>query len=273
VLSEYWISAAAPAGQRGLALGVYATFLALGFATGPALLSLTGAQGYLPFILAGVLIAAAALPVAWAGEAAADLATPGRPRIGAIFRAAPAALAAALLYGCVETGLTGLLPVFGLRSGFSPQWSTFQLTLFALGNVVFPVPIGLIADRTGKIRLLVWFTLLGLLGALFLPGLAAQQHVYGLALFAWGGVTGGLYTVGLAILADKFQGPRLAAANSAYVMMYALGMVVGPPALGIGLDFAPHGLYDVLALFFVAYLGLLLFFHGPFAYKNRRAQT
>jgi MFS family permease len=273
VLSEYWISVAAPAGQRGLALGVYATFLALGFATGPALLSLTGAQGYLPFILAGVLIAAAALPVAWAGEAAADLATPGRPRIAAIFRAAPAALAAALLYGCVETGLTGLLPVFGLRSGFSPQWSTFQLTLFALGNVVFPVPIGLVADRMGKIRLLVWFTLAGLLGALFLPGLAAQHKVYALVLFAWGGFTGGLYTVGLAIIADKFQGPRLAAANSAYVMMYALGMVVGPPALGIGLDFAPHGLYDVLALFFVAYLGLLLFFHGPFAYKNRRAQT
>ncbi len=268
VLSEYWISAAAPPGQRGLALGLYATFLALGFATGPALLSLTGAAGLLPFGLAAVLIASAGLPVYFAGAAAAAFDAPGRPNLPPIFRAAPAALAAALLYGCVETGLNGLLPIFGLRSGFSPASATFQLTLFALGNVVFPVPIGLIADRMNKIRLLTLFALFGLVGALFLPGLAAQHGVYALALFVWGGVTGGLYTVGLAALAEKFQGERLAAANAAYVMVYALGMILGPPALGLGLDFAPHGLFDALALAFVAYLALLMFFHGPFAQKS-----
>ncbi|MCW2316942.1 MFS family permease [Rhodoblastus acidophilus] len=270
VLSEYWISAAAPRGQRGLVLGLYATFLALGFALGPALLSVTGVNGLPPYVVAAALMAAGGLPVIWAGDAAAefDAGSTGRPKLAPVFRAAPAAVLAAFAYGCVETGLTGLLPVFGLRAGFSQEWATFQLTLFALGNVVFPVPIGLIADRTSKIRLLGWFSVVGLIGALILPGLAAQREVYAVALFVWGGVTGGLYTVGLAALAEKFHGPKLAAANAAYVMMYALGMVVGPLALGLGLDFAPHGLFDALGVLFVGYLIVILVMHGPFANKT-----
>jgi len=269
VLSEFWISAAAPRGQRGVVLGVYATFLALGFATGPALLSLTGIQGFVPFAVAAVVMGAAALPVFWAGEASAEFDTPEKPKLAPVFKAAPVAVVSALLYGCIETGLNGLLPVFGLRSGFEPEWATFQLTLFALGNVVFPVPIGMIADRTGKIRLLVWFSLVGLFGALILPGLAANRAVYAIALFVWGGVVGGLYTVGLAALAERFHGEKLAAANAAYIMMYAIGMMVGPPLLGFGLDMAPRGLFDALGVCFAGYLGLILLFHGPFALTKR----
>jgi MFS family permease len=126
----------------------------------------------------------------------------------------------------------------------------------------------MIADRVSKIRLLFWFSLVGLFGALLLPGLAAQHEIYDASLFVSGGVVGGLYTVGLAALAEQFHGEKLAAANAAYVMMYALGMIVGPPLLGFGLDVAPHGLFDALGVCFVAYLGLILFFHGPFARKN-----
>ena len=98
------------------------------------------------------------------------------PDLSALFAAAPVALAASLLYGALETGLNGLLPVFGLRAGFSPAWATFQLTLFALGNVVFPVPLGLIADRVNKVRLLAFFALFGLFGALSLPALSVNRR-------------------------------------------------------------------------------------------------
>jgi MFS family permease len=270
VVSEYWISAAAPPRQRGMVMGVYATVLALGFAAGPALLSLTGAEGVLPFLVAAGLVGVAAIPVALAGEeGAVKMAGGPRPKLGKIFAAAPLALAAALLFGALETGLNGLLPIFGLRSGFTPAWSTFQLTIVALGNVVFPIPIGIIADRTRKIRLLGLFAVCGLIGALSLPALAANRPVYALALFVWGGIVGGIYPVGLALLAEKFQGARLGAANAAYIMMYALGMIIGPPALGLGLDLAsPRGLFDALALFFVAYLALVTALAGPFPLRK-----
>jgi MFS family permease len=274
VVSEYWISAAAPSGQRGMVMGLYATVLALGFAVGPALLSLTGPDGLTPFLIAAGLIGAAALPVAWAGaEGAVRMEGGTRPKLFSIFAAAPLALAASLLYGGIETGLNGLLPVFGLRSGFSPTWATFQLTLFALGNVLFPIPIGLIADRVNKIKLLGFFAFCGLLGALSLPAMTGNPSLYALALFIWGGIVGGLYPVGLALLAEKFQGARLGSANAAYIMMYAFGMMAGPPALGLGLDLAsPRGMFDALALFFALYLALIAALAGPFPLgKTRRA--
>jgi MFS family permease len=271
VVSEYWISAAAPPAHRGMVLGLYATVLAVGFAIGPGLLSLTGAKGLLPFLVAAGLVAAAAVPVILAGaESAVKFEGPGWPDLPAIFAAAPLALAAALLYGAFETGLNGLLPVFGMRAGFPPGWATFQLTLVALGNVVFPVPLGMIADRTRKAPLLVLFAFFGFAGALALPAFVADRAAYGAALFAWGGVVGGIYTVGLAILAEQFQGARLAAANAAYIMMYSVGMIVGPPVLGVGLDLAsPRGLFDALAVVFMVFLGFAAVLMGPFARQPR----
>ena len=271
VVSEYWISAAAPPAQRGAVLGLYATVLAAGFALGPALLSVTGAKGFLPFVVAAALVGAAAVPVVAAGaEAAVRIEGPGWPNWGAIVAAAPLALAAGLLYGAFETGLNGLLPVFGLRAGFSPAWATFQLTLVALGNVVFPVPLGMIADRTQKAPLLVLFALFGFAGALALPAFVADRAAYGAGLFVWGGVVGGIYTVGLALLGDKFQGARLASANAAYIMMYSLGMMAGPPILGLGLDLSsPRGLFDALAVLFMAFLGLAAALIGPFRFQPR----
>jgi hypothetical protein len=54
-------------------------------------------------------------------------------------------------------------------------------------------------------------------------------------------------------------------------MTYALGMMVGPPLLGLGLDLsAQHGLFDALAVLFAVYLALVVLFAGPFAPGKRR---
>lgn len=271
VVSEFWISAAAPRGQRGMVLGLYATVLALGYSVGPTLLTLVGVEGRLPFLVAAGLIGAAAVPVALAGREGSVKMEGGQGKFGPIFVAAPLAMAASLFYGAVETGMNGLLPVFGLRAGMTPAWATFQLTLWALGNVVFPIPVGLIADRVNKVKLLGVLSFLGLLGALSLPSMVENRPVYAAALFVWGGIISEFYPVGLALLAEKFQGAQLGAANAAFVTMYALGMMVGPPVVGFGLDLsAQHGLFDALALIFAAYLALVLAFAGPFAIGKKR---
>ncbi|WP_294541832.1 MFS transporter [uncultured Rhodoblastus sp.] len=272
VISEFWIGAAAPRGQRGVVMGLYATVLAIGYSVGPTLLTLVGIEGKAPFLFAAGLISAAALPVALAGrEGSVAMEGGGRGKLRPIFVAAPLAMAAGLFYGAVETGMSGLLPVFGLRAGMTPAWATFQLTLWALGNVVFPIPVGLIADRVNKIKLLGLLSLLGLIGALSLPSLVENRLAYAVALFVWGGIISEFYPVGLALLGEKFQGAQLGAANAAFVMTYALGMMVGPPMLGLGLDLsARHGLFDALALLFAGYLALVAVFAGPFAPGRRR---
>ena len=45
-----------------------------------------------------------------------------------------------------------------------------------------------------------------------------------------------LYTIGLAHLGSRLSGHDLANANAAFVLCYGLGMVLGPQAIGIGMD-------------------------------------
>jgi MFS family permease len=76
-------------------------------------------------------------------------------------------------------------------------------------------------------------------------------------LFVWGGVVAAMYTVGLAHLGSKLSGHELASANAAFVLCYGVGMVLGPQAIGIGMDmFGPNGFGWALALFFGIYLVL-----------------
>ena len=77
ILSEFWISMAAPPRRRGFVLGVYATVLSLGFAFGPWLYAQMGSSGFLPFGVTFALVILAAIPVlAAAGESPRD--TEGR---------------------------------------------------------------------------------------------------------------------------------------------------------------------------------------------------
>ncbi|MEO1019514.1 MAG: MFS transporter, partial [Pseudomonadota bacterium] len=108
-----------------------------------------------------------------------------------------------------------------------------------------------------KRTLLIIIASFGLFGALIMP-LASGSYVLLIALLlAWGGMIGGMYTVGLTHLGSRFQGASLASANAAFVMMYSAGSMFGPATIAAGLDIAPpHGFSYACALFFVIYLAI-----------------
>jgi MFS family permease len=66
-----------------------------------------------------------------------------------------------------------------------------------------------------------------------------------------------MYTIGLAHLGSQLSGHELASANAAFVLCYGVGMVLGPQAIGIGMDmFGPSGFGWSLAVFFAVYMVL-----------------
>lgn len=255
VVSEYAINALAPPERRGFWVGVYSTSLYLGFATGPAILGLVGTQGRAPFFVAVALFAIAAAPILAAGSRIPGFTEKaGAPAMGLLMRA-PALMLAALLFGAVETSAMGLLPVHALRNGFDAETGALLVTIFAFGNVVFQVPVGIASDRFDRNQLIVVIALIGFIGALVLLVLGAHFVAFAAALFVWGGFAGGLYMLGLAELGARYRGADLASANSVFVMLYASGMMVGPPAIGKAMDFSPHhGLFGGVALLFALYL-------------------
>ena len=258
VLSEFWINTAAPPNRRGIILGLYTTSLAAGFAIGPTILAVTGTKGLAPFLAATALFVIAAVPVALVGGQAPQIEEQAKTSLWSFLTAAPSATLAALVYGAIETAAMGLLPVYALRNALSAETGALLVSLFALGNVIFQIPMGLLSDRYDRRRLLRINALTGLLGALALSfALHANFILFATLLVVWGGVVGSLYAVGLAHLGSRYQGPELTGANATYIMLYSVGMLAGPPLLGVGLDLAPSGLFLAIALLLAAYLGIV----------------
>lgn len=262
VLSEFWIASLADPARRGLVMGVYATVLSIGLAIGPFVLGLVGSHGFLPFAIGSGVMVLATLPVLLARGAAPPLHGSGGTRsvVGAIL-AVPLATLAALTFGAVESGALTIMPVYGLRVGLEEKGAALLVTAVALGNVFLQIPLGLLADRVDRPALLYGCAATGLVGALALPWASGDFGLMAAILFVWGGVTAGLYTVGLTHLGANFTGANLAAANASFVLLYAVGMMIGPPAIGAGLDvWSPHGALWVVAGLFAVYMlvGLVL---------------
>jgi MFS family permease len=67
-------------------------------------------------------------------------------------------------------------------------------------------------------------------------------------MFVWGGAAVALYTIGLVLLGERFRGGELASANAAFIMMYNLGWLLGPPIAGYAMQlWRPHGFIAVIA--------------------------
>jgi len=258
VLSEYWINTAAPPERRGFVMGLYATVLALGFAAGPAVLSVVGTGGWPPYLAGAALFTLALVPLLAARGVTPAIEKGGGRSILSFMLAAPTATLAAFVFGAVETGGFALLPVYGLRNGYEAEGAAFLVSVLAIGNVLLQIPIGALSDRVDRRLVLLGVAAVGLAGALLMPLAIGSRAGFFALLVVWGGVIGGFYTVGLAHLGARFTGADLASANAAFLILYNIGLIAGPPVIGGGMDLAPpHGFALATAAFFAVYLAVV----------------
>ena len=264
VLGEFWITSVAPARRTGIAIAIYVTSLAIGSALGPLVLALAGPAGALPFVLAGILFVAASIPIVLHGGAAPPIEAAGGDTLLAVLRRAPVATLAGALHGAIEAAAFSLLPVYALHAGVTVAVSASLVSVFILGTTMLQLPIGWIADRVDRRALLLILAMTGAGGAALLATLTLRDALtFRLALLAWGGIVGAFYPVGLNHLGADFGGSGTgrggrAGANAAFVMTYALGVMVGPPLIGVGLDLAPPaGLFWTVAVLIVGYGGFV----------------
>lgn len=257
VISEFWINTLAPAARRGLVMGVYATILSIGFATGPAILSLVGSEGWLPFAIGTALMALSLLPI-MAGFGADPAMHEGEGGNFLYFlTVVPLATFAAFTIGAAESTMMSFTPVYALRLGYSERTAALLVAAVAVGNIVAQVPLGLLSDRMDRRLLLL---LIGIAGTAMAGVVAASSsNIVWLmpTLGLWGGIVVGLYSVGLTHLGARLSGADLASANAAFIFMYAVGMMIGPTLAGLGMDLmGPQGMVVVLGALLAGYSAL-----------------
>jgi len=248
VASESAINALADEASRGRVLAAYATLFCVGYALGPALIMVTGSEGQLPFLVAAALLCFGMLPLAFARGVDQALSARGSSNLRNIWRLAPLALGAILVFGLIETSGFALLPIYGLALGYDEAGAALLLTLLIAGNVLLQLPIGWLADRMRRERVLIGCALVSALGVLVWPAALDTPALGWPLLVVTGGVLGAMYMLSMALLGQRFRGTDLAVANTAFVLMYQLGAMVGPALGGLAMrGLGPHGLPLLLA--------------------------
>lgn len=237
IASETWINLLARDASRSRVMAVYATVMAAGFVGGPLMLSLTGIEGWTPFVCVALACLGALVPVLLIRSAPPALGEKLHFSLPAIIRAVPLVMGAALVAGFVDASLFALIPVHQVRAGIDAETAVLSLSVFMAGNLALQYPIGWIADHTSRVRAAIVTAGIIAAGAvaypLLLPGLSMPFWVM---MFVWGGVSWGMYTLGLALLGERFPSAQLAAANAAFVMLYEMGSISGPVLSGAALD-------------------------------------
>jgi len=257
VASETWMNLLAQDSNRSRVMGVYAAVMSLGFVCGPLIINATGIDGWLPFAAVSMAILLALAPMLSARPVAPSITAHKSGGLLHMIAAAPLVMAAALVTGFVDTGLFNQIPVYETRAGFSMQAANISLSVFMAGNFALQLPLGWLADRTSRRGLLLASSAVVAIGAVIYPFVLDAGLELWILLFVWGGVGFGIYTLGLALMGERFSPANLAAANAAFIMMYEFGSMTGPVVVGGAIDlWSRFGLPAVIA---VASLGLLVF--------------
>jgi MFS family permease len=256
-LSEAWVLANAKGSLRGLIVGIYATCISATFGVGAAVVGWVGIAGYLPFAIGACVLVMTALPISMLRPDAGE----GDEEHVSILQFAPKApllLAAIYVHAIFDGGMLGFLSVFGVRSGMGIESAALLLTTLSFGNVFFQIPIGWIADKTSKPGTMVACFAVACVGLILLPRLIATALVWPL-LLVLGAAGFGIYTIGLAMLGDRFKGSDLIAGTAAFSTTWGLGALTGSVACGLAMDrFGPNGFPAALLVAFLAYLAIRL---------------
>ena len=256
LVSETWMNLVVTDRNRGSVMGAYAAVLAGGFVAGPVLLQITGTEGWLPILVAVAAIAGSALPLLLGLGLAPSVSAHHGASVMRMLRSAFVVMVAAYAGGLTDSGVFVLLPIYGLRTGFDVPTSILLLTVFTAGNLLLQIPIGWIADRMSRRRVLLGCASVGVAGAALLPLFLKQPLLLWPLLFIWGGTVFAFYPVALSLLGQNVPANQFASANASFIVFYELGSISGPVVGGAAMDIlGPQGLplaVGAVALAFIA---------------------
>ena len=250
---DTWMLSMADDTNRGKIVTIYNTVFVIGFASGPMVLSLTGIEGWLPFIVISSLSFIAILPLIMLEIEDPKLPDKKSLPVFAAIIAAPTIFGAAILCGLDDVMFVSFFPIFMIKNQFTQEIALQYVTITLVGGVMCQPLIGVLLDKFNK-RLLLN---IAVLITFFCPILFAiyldNFYVMATSCFIWGGAASGLFAISLTMLGERYSASQVAGATAILVMVFEVGSLIGPLIGGRVMDaVGPMGfIYTVTSFTFI----------------------
>ena len=253
-ISEAWIVKFASGPYRSRILALYTSVLAASFGGGPVLISFTGIDTALPFVIGAAVLAIATIPIFFVKDENIDEEDEDPLSVIGFIRKAPILLIAVGMFAIIDAANLSFLPVYGVKKGLDQATASLALTAFIVGNTFLQFPIGWLADHFKKRWVMAGCGVVTACASALIP-LSFETWVFWPLLTIAGAASAGIYTVSLAELGERFSGHELVTGTASFSTTWGLGALLGSLIAGWSMQsFGPDGLPYSMALIFALFL-------------------
>ena len=252
VTVESWLNARATNETRGRLLSIYMVVVTIGLGLGQLLLGVADPIDPTLFIVAGILISLAVVPLTLMKIPAPDGILPVELSVRALTRTAPLGVVAVALSGAAGGAILALGAFYATRIGMEPGRVGVFMAASLVGSLATQYPLGYLSDRFPRRRVI----LVVALGAVLVATLGAFVDPDSAWLFAvmaaYGSLAFPMYSLAVSLINDLLPEHQLVAAAGGIIFVYGIGSIVGPLATSVLMAvIGPVGFLWSLAAFFV----------------------
>lgn len=249
ILGESWINQLAVDEWRGRLVALYGTGYALSQLSGPLLLSAIGTGNDLGFWTGtGLLIGGSLLLLGRTGAPSVDAHSASGRGLWSFCTRLPTIAWAVALFAAFEAMMLTLLPIYGLRQGFTQEVALLMASVVVVGDAALQLPIGWLADRMSRRSLFRACGVTLLLSSLGIPLLLHTPLIWPLWVL-FGASAGGLFTLALILIGERYRDDELVRANAHVAQLWGIGCLVGPLVTGAASQWiSGHALPLMMAL-------------------------
>lgn len=249
ILGESWINQLAVEKWRGRLVALYGTGYALSQLSGPLLLNALGTEGDRAFWTGtGLLIGGSLLLLGRTGAPKVDGHSASSKGLLVFCRKMPAIAWAVALFASFEAMMLTILPIYGLRQGFTQEVALFMVSVVVVGDAALQLPIGWLADMMSRRNLFRGCGVVLMLSSLGIP-LLLHTPVIWPVLVMFGASAGGLFTLALIQIGERYRDDELVRANAHVAQLWGIGCLIGPLATGAASQWVTgHALPLLMAL-------------------------
>jgi MFS family permease len=259
--TQTWITSSSPEHKRGRNISLYGLFFGVGFAIGPLMAPLVKINEALPFIISSILCL-----IAWVFIFTLKNDFPEQTievnslketikRFKKATKYGWVAFLPPLGYGFLEASLNGSFPVYGLRIGLEVSSVSILLTSFAIGAIVFQLPLGILSDKYGRRNILMIILFAGFLSFSAASFLEESLTALTICLFMAGMVVGSTFSLGISFMTDLMPKNLLPTGNLLCGVAFSIGSLIGPYLGGVFIQY-----FKSISFFNIISMMLLLIF-------------
>jgi len=255
---EAWLQAKVTNQTRGRTMAVYRVVDMTGSLAAQMIISVLAPASYVSYNILAILCCAALLPLTLTTVKQPD--TPPSPRLRPrlAHERSPLAATAVLVAALSSASFRMVGPVYGQEVGLSTDQIAYFLSAFVLGGALAQYPVGWLADKYDRRRVLIWLSLAAIASStvtVYAAGLGTLGIMLAAGLF--GLTTFPIYSVAAAHAHDFASDDERVELSAALMFYFALGAIAAPYLASLLIEiYGPRALFLLIA---AGHLALVLF--------------